>query len=88
MTPDFEHWERLQALFHLAEESPDADLDQLLATACDDPELRQRARALIETGRRTAAAPGLPGAPALPGKAAMRPAALRAATTRLRLPFR
>ncbi len=68
MTPDFEHWEQLQTLFHLAEESPDADLDELLTTACADPELRQRAKALIETGRRTAVAAGLKGGPALPAK--------------------
>jgi eukaryotic-like serine/threonine-protein kinase len=68
MTPDFEYWDRLQALFHLAEESPNADLDQLLAIACDDPELRQRAKALVETGRRTAAAGALIGAPTLPRK--------------------
>lgn len=64
MTDDFEHWDQLQNLFHLAEESPDADLDTLLLHACDDPDLRERAKSLIETGRRAGAKTPLPGAPA------------------------
>jgi serine/threonine protein kinase len=68
MTSDLYHWDRLQALFHLAEEFPNTDLDELLSAACDDPILRARAKTLIETGRRPAAAAGLAGAPALSAK--------------------
>ena len=66
MTPDAEKWDQLQALFHLAEESPEADLDQLLRAATDDPTLREQARALIEASRSAAVGEPLPGAPILP----------------------
>lgn len=68
MTPDSEHWDQLQALFHLAEASPNADadqLDELLRSATDDADLRARAKALIEAGRR-AQTPVLDGLPTLP----------------------
>ena len=68
MTPDSKNWDQLQALFHLAEQSPDEDLEELLARATDDPELRARARGLIEAGRRADLNAPLAGAPALPEK--------------------
>lgn len=43
MTPDAEHWEQLQELFHLAEITPPEDLDRVLAQACPDEALRSRA---------------------------------------------
>ncbi len=51
MTSEYEHWKQLQQLFHLAEASPEADLDKLLEAACDDPETRSHARRLIEAAR-------------------------------------
>ena len=65
---DFEHWNKLQDLFHKAEESPDADLDALLLQACDVPELRARAKSLIESGRRSSGKTVLAGTPAMPEK--------------------
>jgi serine/threonine-protein kinase len=47
MTHDVEHWDALQSLFHLGEETPEAELDKVLEGACGDPALRERARALI-----------------------------------------
>jgi len=55
MNDDAQHWETLQKLFHLAEDLPDRDVDDLLAEFCDDPALRPRARALILTARAAAA---------------------------------
>lgn len=51
MTSDSEDWEQLQALFHLAGETPDAEVEALLAGACADPQLRQRAFELIVAAR-------------------------------------
>jgi serine/threonine protein kinase/tetratricopeptide (TPR) repeat protein len=59
MLQDAEHWEQLQALFHLAEETPDEELDALLLVACPDAELRQRAAALIRASRKEPE-PGVP----------------------------
>jgi serine/threonine protein kinase/tetratricopeptide (TPR) repeat protein len=63
MTQDSENWNALQALFHLAEDVPECDLDALLLGACADPELRRRAKALIlaERIRPVEAAPALDG---------------------------
>ena len=55
MKENAQHWETLQTLFHLAEESPEKDVDELLAEHCADPELRVRARALIVTGKESSA---------------------------------
>ncbi len=54
MNPDHEHWEQLQSLFHLAADTPSADLDALLQLACSDPELRTQARRLILAAREPA----------------------------------
>ncbi len=56
MTSDYDHWEQLQQLFHLAEASPEVDLHTLLEAACNDPETRLRARQLIQAFRNSAAA--------------------------------
>ena len=51
MMSDADNWEQLQALFHLAEETPEPELGALLEGACADPELRQRALELILAAR-------------------------------------
>jgi serine/threonine-protein kinase len=51
MESDSEHWEQLQALFHLAGDTPEEELDALLEQACAKEELRSRARALILAAR-------------------------------------
>jgi eukaryotic-like serine/threonine-protein kinase len=56
MISDYERWKQLQHLFHLAEASPEADLDTLLEAACDDPETRSHARRLIEAARNSSKA--------------------------------
>ncbi|HEY1901069.1 MAG TPA: protein kinase [Terracidiphilus sp.] len=43
MTPDAENWELLQELFHLAEVTPEADRERVLAEKCPDETLRRRA---------------------------------------------
>jgi eukaryotic-like serine/threonine-protein kinase len=42
MPQDTENWELLQTLFHLAEGTPKADRERVLAGHCPDPELRRR----------------------------------------------
>jgi serine/threonine protein kinase len=51
MPLDAEHWEQLQELFHLAENTPDAELDAVLQQACADSHLRHRAAILIRVSR-------------------------------------
>jgi hypothetical protein len=43
MTQDAENWELLQELFHLAETTPEADRERVLAEKCPDERLRRRA---------------------------------------------
>jgi serine/threonine protein kinase/tetratricopeptide (TPR) repeat protein len=52
MTQETENWEQLQALFDLAEATPAADRERVLAEHCDDPELRQRALAIVQAANR------------------------------------
>ena len=47
MTPDSEHWEQLQELFHLAEVTRDEDRERVLTEKCPDPRLRQRVMAIF-----------------------------------------
>ena len=47
MDIDCENWEQLQVLFHLVEETPDADRDRVLAEACLDDAVRQRVLAIL-----------------------------------------
>ena len=47
MASDTEDWEQLQALFHKAADVPDDELDHALLLACDNEELRLRAKRLI-----------------------------------------
>ena len=43
MTQDADNWELLQELFHLAEVTPEADRERVLAEKCPDEKLRRRA---------------------------------------------
>jgi serine/threonine protein kinase/tetratricopeptide (TPR) repeat protein len=58
MSQDAANWDRLQTLFHLAENTPEVDLDALLLSSESDGELRRRAKTLI-----LAAKSGVPDAP-------------------------
>jgi serine/threonine-protein kinase len=68
MTRDSEDWEQLQVLFHLAENTPEAELDVVLLQACSEPQVRQRAKALILAARVTPEQPTPPGTPLLHGR--------------------
>jgi serine/threonine protein kinase/tetratricopeptide (TPR) repeat protein len=57
MSTDAEHWEQLQALFYLAEKTPETEIDALLLETCPDAELRRRAGALIRASREKTAPP-------------------------------
>lgn len=48
MTPDSDNWQLLQDLFHLAEMTPEADRERVLAECCADEALRQRALTLLK----------------------------------------
>ena len=43
MRKDADNWQLLQELFHLAEATPEADRERVLAEKCPDEELRRRA---------------------------------------------
>jgi len=43
MTKEADNWQMLQDLFHLAEATPEADRERVLAEKCPDEELRRRA---------------------------------------------
>ncbi len=47
MTPDAENWELLQTLFHIAEETQEADRDRVMQAHCPDPEIRARAMSIF-----------------------------------------
>ncbi len=48
-----ERWERLQELFHLAAETPEADRERVLTAACEDPELIRQALEIFTAGDAT-----------------------------------
>lgn len=52
MTNDTEDWEQLQALFHLAETTPEQDRARVLARHCADPELCRRVLAILAASHR------------------------------------
>ena len=52
--PDAQHWEQLQDFFHLAENTPDSELDAFLKVRCADPELCESALNLIRASRTAA----------------------------------
>lgn len=49
MIQDSENWELLQALFHLAEETPVQDRERVLAEHCSNPHFVRRALALLQS---------------------------------------
>ncbi len=55
MNQDSENWEQLQALFHLAERTPEPDRERVLAEHCADANLRRRALAILEAANNEAA---------------------------------
>ncbi len=68
MTLESENWQLLQELFHLAEETPAADRERVLAERCPDPRLRRRALDLVTASSiEVANEPPAP-AVAMPGK--------------------
>ena len=69
MTQDTENWEQLQALFDLAEATPPADRERVLAELCDDPDLRRRALAIVEAANRVNDDEEIKGDGVLPGSA-------------------
>lgn len=48
MTRDADNWQLLQDLFHLAEVTPAADRERVLAERCPDEDLRRRAMSIFE----------------------------------------
>jgi serine/threonine protein kinase/tetratricopeptide (TPR) repeat protein len=55
MTIDSQNWILLQTLFHLAEATPEARRESVLAEACPDPELRRRAMAILAAAEQESA---------------------------------
>jgi serine/threonine protein kinase len=47
-----ERWEKLQDLFHLAEDAGAAEREQLLARHCDDPDLCERVLAMLKASEK------------------------------------
>ena len=47
MTPDSEHWEQLQELFHLAEMTREEDRERVLTEKCADPRIRRRVMSIF-----------------------------------------
>src|ERR1017187_3480350 len=47
MTEDADIWEQLQALFHLAEATPENERERVLSENCSDPELLRRVTAIF-----------------------------------------
>ncbi len=68
MTQDSENWQRLQALFHLAEVTPAEDRERVLAAQCTDPELLRRAMTIFNAANAQEANDVPAGAPPLNGK--------------------
>ena len=51
MTKEADNWQLLQDLFHLAEVTPEADLERVLGEMCSDEELRRRAMDILRASR-------------------------------------
>jgi len=51
MKPDTDNWQLLQDLFHLAEVTPEADRERILAEKCPDEEIRRRAMRIFDSSR-------------------------------------
>src|SRR3984885_15147183 len=68
MTPDSEHWEQLQELFHLAEVTRDEDRERVLTEKCPDPRLRQRVMSIFRSASIESEEESRRGSPFLSGK--------------------
>jgi eukaryotic-like serine/threonine-protein kinase len=72
MTKEADNWQMLQDLFHLAEVTPEADRERVLAEKCPDEELRRRAMEIFDASSiaeaEAAQAPVAAQSPSLTGK--------------------
>lgn len=68
MTPDAENWEQLQALFYLAEVTPEEDRERVLAEKCSDPELCRRTMTIFKAANVVSVEDAPRDAPPLRGK--------------------
>jgi tetratricopeptide (TPR) repeat protein len=68
MTLESENWQLLQELFHLAEATPEADRERVLAEKCADPRLCRRALDLVTAATTDPAEEPPPEPPTLTGK--------------------
>ena len=68
MAQDADNWQLLQDLFHLAEATPAAERERVLAERCPDAELCRRAIGILKASSREEAEHGAPEVPDLTGK--------------------
>lgn len=68
MSLESDNWEQLQRLFHLAAVTAAPDREKVLAEACPDAELRQRALAIVAAGEAEVDEEPAPGPSVLTGK--------------------
>ncbi|MGB7546475.1 MAG: protein kinase [Terracidiphilus sp.] len=68
MAQDADNWQLLQDLFHLAEVTPAADRERVLAEKCPDEELRLRAMDIFKASSVEEVEAGVAQVPALTGK--------------------
>jgi serine/threonine-protein kinase len=68
MAQDADNWQLLQELFHLAEATPAADRERVLAERCADAELCRRALGILKASSREDAEHAATQVPALTGK--------------------
>jgi serine/threonine-protein kinase len=68
MTHDSENWQLLQELFHLAEATPEADRERVLAEKCADERLRRRALDILKAAAMEDEEPAPRSSPELSGK--------------------
>src|SRR5580658_3961893 len=61
MMKDAENWQLLQDLFHLAESTPEADRERVLAEKCPSVELRRRAMKILDSANLEDAVPSQAG---------------------------
>src|SRR5665213_1119320 len=68
MTQDSENWEQLQGLFHLLENTPVAEREQVLEANFESPELRRRVLEIFTSADPDAPEAAPAGAPILNGR--------------------
>lgn len=52
MSFDSDHWAELQALFHLAAETPEDERERVLSAACSDQDVLRRALEILAAAER------------------------------------